>query len=157
MSSSGASTKNGGNIKSYQSLSAFSAKNSLKRSRVVYAVNPQTAFIPNTDPTILNNSINRRKRRHHRIDHRQNSRTDGTLAIVVEDSGIKDNALQMKPLSSSVMTIQNKVTGQGDDTKKKNISNGNKAGVILVVCACVFACVYYRHLLLLRNKSFAVN
>mmetsp|Transcript_54777 Transcript_54777/g.61234 ORF Transcript_54777/g.61234 Transcript_54777/m.61234 type:complete len:485 (-) Transcript_54777:198-1652(-) len=132
MSSSGASTKNGGNIKSYQSLSAFSAKNSLKRSRVVYAVNPQTAFIPNTDPTILNNSINRRKRRHHRIDHRQNSRTDGTLAIVVEDSGIKDNALQMKPLSSSVMTIQNKVTGQGDDTKKKNISNGNKAGVILV-------------------------
>mmetsp|Transcript_39596 Transcript_39596/g.44595 ORF Transcript_39596/g.44595 Transcript_39596/m.44595 type:complete len:485 (+) Transcript_39596:123-1577(+) len=132
MSSSGASTKNGGNIKSYQSLSAFSAKNSLKRSRVVYAVNPQTAFIPNTDPTILNNSINRRKRRHHRIDHRQNSRTDGTLAIVVEDSGIKDNALQMKPLSSSVMTIQNKVTGQGDDTKKKNISNGNKAGVIVV-------------------------
>jgi len=132
MSSSGASTKNGCDIKSYQSLSAFSAKNSLKRSRVVYAVNPQTAFIPNTDPTILNNSINRRKRRHHRIDHRQNSRTDGTLAIVVEDSGIKDNALQMKPLSSSVMTIQNKVTRKGDDTKKKNVRNDNKAGVILV-------------------------
>lgn len=157
MSSSGASTKNGGDGKSYSSLSAFSAENSLKRSRVVYAVNPQTAFIPNTDPTILNNSINRRKRRHHRIDYRQKSRTDGTLAIVAEDSGIKDNALQMKPLSSSVMTIQNKVAGKGDDTNKKNASNGNKAGGILVVCVCVFACVYYRHLLLLRKKSFAVN
>jgi hypothetical protein len=162
MSSSGDNNNNncgddGGSSRSYSSLSA---KSSLKRSRVLYAMNPQTAFIPTADPTILNDSINRRKQRvsrhHQQIDHRGN----GTLAIVAEypangASSINNNTHQMKPLSSSLssssvtssaMAIQkSNVTRKGEE---KNTTNDNKGGGILVVriCVCVCVCVFYLRL-----------
>jgi hypothetical protein len=158
MSSSGDNnTKNGdGDGGSSRSYSSLSAKNSLKRSRVLYAMNPQTAFIPTADPTIVNDSINRRKQRvsrhHQQIDHRGN----GTLAIVTEyaangTSSSNDNTLQMKPLLSSLssssvtssdMAIQkSNVTRKGEE---KNTTNDNKGGGILVVrIMCVCVCVFH--------------
>jgi hypothetical protein len=44
-------------------MAAKSAHNSLKRSRILYAVNPQSTFLPSVDPSILSASIARRKRR----------------------------------------------------------------------------------------------
>ena len=159
MSSSGDNNNNNrggdGDGDSSITYSSLSAKSSLKRSRVLYAMNPQTAFIPTADPTILNDSINRRKQRvsrhYQQIDHRGN----GTLAIVADypangASSINNNTLQMKPLSSSLssssvtssaMAIQkSNVTRKGEE---RNTTNDNKSGGILVVriyvCVC-FTC-----------------
>ena len=136
MPSSGAPVNNGDESNRYSSLAALSAKNSLKRSRILYAVNPQMAFIPTSDPVILQNSIDRRKRQviRHQIDHRQKSESDGTLAIVAATGGSSTNnsTLQMKPLSSSALIIQNNNTGK-DDTKKKIRNSDSKGGSILVV------------------------
>ena len=160
MSSSGDNNNNNrggdGDGDSSITYSSLSAKSSLKRSRVLYAMNPQTAFIPTADPTILNDSINRRKQRvsrhYQQIDHRGN----GTLAIVADypangASSINNNTLQMKPLSSSLssssvtssaMAIQkSNVTRKGEE---RNTTNDNKSGGILVVriyvCVCVCVC-----------------
>jgi len=45
------------------SLAALSAKNSLKRTRLIFDVNPTSVFLPSTDPLIEQAAINRRKRR----------------------------------------------------------------------------------------------
>uniref|UniRef100_A0A7S4AVS6 Uncharacterized protein n=1 Tax=Pseudo-nitzschia australis TaxID=44445 RepID=A0A7S4AVS6_9STRA len=122
--------------------SAISAKNSLKRSRILYAVNPQTAFIPTTDPLILQTSIDRRKRRsgRHQINNRfQNQGTatnnGGGMLAIKGGAAVATSELQMKPLSSSsALTIQNANNNNGkEDTKKKFLNSNNNGGGILVV------------------------
>jgi len=135
MSSPVAST-HGRNDRSINSLTSFSAKNSLRRSRLIYAQSPDSAFIPSTDVNILNESINRRKRRvsrHHsgNTNHLKKSQNDGALAIITaEESGTKVNALQMSPLPLplSVTTVQGEV-----NIKKKNSTNESKDDGMLVL------------------------
>lgn len=112
---------------------SISAKSSLKRSRILYAVNPQTAFIPTIDPVILQQSIDRRKRKitHQQIDHRPNTGANGMLAIE-GDSSSASSRLEMKPVTSSALTIQNNSTTSAE-TKTKKLSNDNSGGGILVV------------------------
>jgi len=135
MPSPGSPNDNGGATTNISTPLSLSAKNSLKRSRILYATNPHTAFIPTTDPTILQNSIDRRKRRiiRNQIDIRQKSGGNGTLAIVAAtgDSGDSASALRMKPVSSSALTIQNKDVGK-DVSKNKILKDENQGGGILV-------------------------
>jgi hypothetical protein len=136
MPSPGIPVDNGGATTNISTPLSLSAKNSLKRSRILYATNPHTAFIPTTDPTILQNSIDRRKRRiiRNQIHNRQKSGGDGTLAIVAAatDSGDSASELRMKPVSSSALTIQNKDVGK-DVSKNKILKDKNQGGGILVV------------------------
>ena len=136
MTSSGNPLGSGDTSINSSSSASLSAKNSLKRSRILYAINPQTTFIPTTDPIVLQNSIDRRKRQviRNNIDHRQKSGSNGTLAIVTTTQGDGDNggALKMKPVSSSALAIQNKGTGK-EDTKKTILKNNKQGGGILVV------------------------
>jgi hypothetical protein len=116
---------------------SLSAKNSLKRSRILYATNPQTAFIPSTDPIVLQSSIDRRRKTRiirNKIDHRQTSDSNGTLAIVAaaDHSGDNGSALKMNPVSSSALAVQHHGTGQ-EEVKKQNPKNDNQGGGILVV------------------------
>jgi hypothetical protein len=119
------------------SLASLSAKNSLKRSRILYATNPENAFIPTTDPVVLQNSIDRRRKTRiirNQIDHRQTSGSNGTLAIVAaaDNRGGNGSALQMNPVSSSALAIQNQGIGK-EDSKKEILKNDNQGGGILVV------------------------
>lgn len=107
---------------------------------MIYAQSPDSAFIPSTDVNILNESINRRKRRvsrHHsgNTNHLKKSQNDGALAIITaEESGTKVNALQMSPLPLplSVTTVQGEV-----NIKKKNSTNESKDDGMLVVCFAI--------------------
>jgi len=80
---------------SSSSIAARSAENSLKRARILYDVNPQAAFLPTVDPTILQASINRRKRRLQPQQRQQRQdASSNALALITDDMG-------MKPLPSS--------------------------------------------------------
>mmetsp|Transcript_2394 Transcript_2394/g.4480 ORF Transcript_2394/g.4480 Transcript_2394/m.4480 type:complete len:481 (+) Transcript_2394:283-1725(+) len=101
MSTTKANSQDDGVNPSYSSLVALSARHSLKRSRILYAVDPQSAFIPSTDPTILQNSINRRKRRVTQVVHPDDGKQSNALAIVNSSNDDGGNFLQMQPLSSA--------------------------------------------------------
>jgi hypothetical protein len=101
---------------SSSSLAALSALNSLKRSRVLYDVNPQAAFLPGVDPTILQASINRRKRRVQ--PQQQQQQTSNALALVSEG---------MKPLPSSSSAL----IRAGDATENSS-SNSKPTGILVV-------------------------
>jgi len=110
---------------------SLSAKNSLKRSRILYATNPQNAFIPTTDPIVLQSSIDRRRKTRiiRNQINRQTSGSNGTLAIVAaaDHSGDNGSALKMNPVPSSALAVQHQGTGQ-EDSKKKNLKNDNQGG-----------------------------
>lgn len=114
----------------HSSLAAISARHSLKRARVLYAVDPQSAFIPSTDPTILQASINRRKRRSSLPTTQTEGKQSDALAIVTENSG--DPTLQMKPVASEASKISSALTIQGNGSTTES----KKAGGILVVRLC---------------------
>jgi hypothetical protein len=116
---------------SYSSLAALSARHSFKRARVLYAIDPQSAFIPSTDPTILQASLNRRKQRMSGVApkrQQQQGQTSDALAIVTEDYADNSTTIQMKPVASertsTALTVQGG-TSQGDETKKS-------AGILVV-------------------------
>jgi hypothetical protein len=104
---------------SSSSLAALSAQQSLKRSRVLYDVNPQTTFLPGVDPTILQASINRRKRRvqpqqQQQQRYQQEQGQTNALALVSEG---------MKPLPASSNVNNNNASSKaliraGDATEK---------------------------------------
>ncbi len=117
---------------------SLSAKSSLKRTRILYATNPQTAFLPTTDPVILQRSIDRRKRKviRNEIDHKQ-SANKGTLALITTND--KESSLRMDPVpakSSTTLAIH------GEPTKKKVGTNDNPGGGILVVSCSL--CIYFQ-------------
>lgn len=125
--------------------SSLSAKKSMKRSRILYARNPETTFIPTTDPIILQNSIDRRKRRvaRHQTDNRQNFGSSGPLAIVAGTADTKndENTLEMKPVSSSALIVQNNNIGK-EGAKKKILNTNRESGTIIVVCFYTFLYLY---------------
>ena len=130
-----ATTSNGpgGSGGTISDLAALSARNSLKRSRVLFAVNPQSAFIPSEDPTITQAALNRRKRRV-AAQQQPNSHANQSNALVVATSQENDAGLQMKPVSrvdnSTALTISGS-TEKIDSNDNSN--NSNKGGGILVV------------------------
>jgi hypothetical protein len=118
-------------------LVALSAQNSLKRSRMLYATNPQSAFIPSTDGLIYQNSIRRRSTRRRLTTQNRSqqgsSASSHTLAVFNPDNNqADDNVLQMKPISSATDSTALTVHGNHTETRnqKKKMSNG---GGILVV------------------------
>jgi hypothetical protein len=131
---------NNNDIPSYASLVALSARHSLKRARVLYAVNPSSAFIPSTDPTILQASINRRRKRsiisseeegNTRSNNSGPSNKTNYDALVIATDNNNHNqhnnntTLQMKPVvASEALTIPGR-------TSKTEVTN--KTGGILVV------------------------
>eukprot|EP00980_Cylindrotheca_fusiformis_P011097 scaffold2553_cov138-Cylindrotheca_fusiformis.AAC.5 len=76
--------------------SSISAQNSLKRARILYDVNPEAAFIPRTDQTILQASIARRKRGARPQQQRDQAASSSALALVT------DNTNTMRPITPSV-------------------------------------------------------
>lgn len=114
---------------SSSSLAALSAQNSLKRTRILYDVNPQAAFLPGVDPTILQASINRRKRRV-QPQHQQTQQQHTSTAVSLVSEGIK-------PLpSSSNATNKNKPSTALILAGDANQNANNKASGILVVRLC---------------------
>ena len=114
---------------SSSSLAALSAQNSLKRTRILYDVNPQAAFLPGVDPTILQASINRRKRRV-QPQHQQTQQQQTRTAVSLVSEGIK-------PLpSSSNATNKNKPSTALILAGDANQNANNKASGILVVRLC---------------------
>jgi hypothetical protein len=116
------------------SLAAKSAQHSLKRSRILYDVNPQATFLPTVDPTILNASIARRKRRI-QPQLRQNQQESGSsnaLSLVSENGS-------MKPLSSSASANPTNtalaVAGGAND----NLDQQKPEGILTVSFVMAFA------------------
>jgi hypothetical protein len=89
-------------------------------------VNPQTAFLPGVDPTILQASINRRKRRVQPQQHQQHQQVQtNALALVSEG---------MQPLPSSSNVNNNNTSSKaliraGDATEN---SNSKPSGILVV-------------------------
>ena len=107
----------------YSSLAALSARHSIKRARVLYATNPQAAFIPSTDPTIAQASLNRRRRRPKQARVSGGKGKDSSALALVNDTDDNHTTLQMKPLageepagSSTALTLH----GTKDEAKVKN-------------------------------------
>jgi hypothetical protein len=118
---------------SYSSLVALSAQNSLKRSRILYATNPQSAFLPSTDPVILQNSMNRRySKRRVVATKEQNTTNSNALAIVNNEQ----DELQMKPISATttqgVSGGSTALTFHGNSMEADNNNKKKTSGILVV-------------------------
>lgn len=107
-------------------MAAKSAAHSSKRSRILYDVNPQAAFLPSVDPRIAAASISRRKRR---LPPGTSNNADGSgsstaLAIVSEANA----GVGIQPGETST---KNTALIRADDTAATN--DAPKPGGILVV------------------------
>jgi hypothetical protein len=134
---------------SYSSLAALSARHSLKRARVLYAVNPLLAFVPSTDPTIFQDSINRRRRRHTAsfIEQQQKdgsnrtSRSSCDTLVIATDDNINNNnthtTLRMKPVVSDGSNVSSALSISNGASNTK----ANKTAGILVVRCVIRRCV----------------
>lgn len=80
------------------SIDSISAQNSVKRSRILYDVTAETAFLPTTDPTILQASIARRKRRLQPKLQQNQAKTSNALTLVTDDSNT------MRPITPATQT-----------------------------------------------------
>lgn len=106
------------------SIESISAQNSLKRSRILHDVNPQSAFVPMSDPSLLQASINRRKRRVKPKQQQQQGTSSNALALISD--GTSDNT--MKPITpgtqadnratSSALVLADQ--GGNDETTQQN-------------------------------------
>ncbi|KAG7366402.1 serine/threonine protein kinase [Nitzschia inconspicua] len=111
---------------SYASLAALSARHSLKRARVLYCVDPQSTFLPSTDPAILQASLNRRKRRSAVPVQTKEIKQSDALALLPDDGQHNDNntIIQMMPVASELsntstaLTVQGGKSSDGDKSKK---------------------------------------
>jgi hypothetical protein len=103
-----------------ETLAAKSAHNSLKRSRILYAVNPQSTFLPSVDPSILSASIARRKRRvqPHQQQNQHNAKSgSNALALISSDP-------TMNPPAGSTALIS--------PTGANNTDNNTATGILVV-------------------------
>ena len=80
------------------SIESISAQNSVKRSRILYDVTAETTFLPTTDPTILQASIARRKRRIQPKLQQNQAKTSNALTLVTDDSST------MRPITPGTQT-----------------------------------------------------
>ena len=82
--------------------SASSAENSLKRTRVLYDVNPQAAFLPSVDPTVAQLAFQRRKRRP-QLDslHKESAANSMALSLQVSTSAnaAESSSATMEPIT----------------------------------------------------------
>ena len=117
---------------------SLSARHSIRRARMLFARTPVTAFIPDVDPKIRQNSINRRKRRiiSKQIDNHPKSKNNkSSLAIIAASDGSANNgsAISMEPLASAALAIRNEDTKKSK-SRQKILEDDNPGGGILVVC-----------------------
>ena len=115
---------------SYSSLAALSARHSLKRARVLYATNPQAAFLPAVDPVIHQASLDRRRRRPKQARTAAAVSNTSTALAVVNEEQPGHTTLTMQPVAgeepaatSSALTLPS----------ESNKSDRPKPGGILVV------------------------
>lgn len=103
-------------------LVAKSAVHSLKRSRILYDVHPQAAFIPSVDPNIEAISIARRKRRiRPTIANNQVTSTSNALAVISESNTGVPSRSQAGTVNSSTALIQSQDTTAADESKPGGI------------------------------------
>lgn len=106
-------------------LAANSAAHSLKRTRILYDVNPQAVFLPSDDPSIMALSIARRRRRVQPSFQRGHEKSSTALALVT-DSGTGVATVDTNKMSSTALI-------RTEDTTAGLASNESKPGGILVV------------------------
>lgn len=108
------------------SLAAKSASHSLKRSRILYDVNAQSAFLPAVDPAIMALSVARRKRRI------QPNVTRGSVGSSTALALVADSEMGMRPgTSTSGAATTSTALIRTDDPA--TVSGEQKPGGILVV------------------------
>ena len=116
------------------SLAALSAKVSIKRTQVLYNVTPESTFLPSVDKTILQASVNRRKRRLQASARQQQQRksagnNSNTLALITDGSSGGAAAAVDGTIGGSVDNDSNALILAGGADKK----DSNQGGGILVV------------------------
>jgi hypothetical protein len=153
--------KNNSNDPSYSSLAALSAHHSLKRARVLYATNPQAAFIPSVDPIIHQASLNRRRRRRRRpqVPAAASAAGNNTALLALVNDNENHTTLTMQPLVGEESAGNTALTLHGDSSK----SDKPKPGGILVVSApvqnpcCRLAIVIFLYLSFLSLLIFSLE
>jgi hypothetical protein len=144
---------------SYASVTALSARHSLKRARTVFDVNPQVAFIPKVDPIIAQRSLNRRRRMAvqqppathdgSQLQHQSNS---SALVLVNNQQGDGYSRMEMKTKSggdlktksggdrSSSMALTTTTMKGGINNNTVNNVDDKASGVLVVsIVICVSA------------------
>lgn len=115
------------------SLAAYSARNSWKRTRVLYDVNPQAAFVPTVDATIYAQSLARRKRRVRRQvpqQHQSNKNAgNNSLALITQGNDASKNALTSKQGNSNIESISTALVPALDGS---NPSEPKQTGILVV-------------------------
>lgn len=109
-------------------LAAKSALHSTKRARILYDVNPHTAFLPSADPVITASSIARRRRRlpPTAVAHHGGAKSSTALTVMTDSTkGVLPDGRQAAPNTSTALIRT------GDDSNQG--SEEPKAGGILVV------------------------
>lgn len=142
----------------YAALPALSAKNSMKRARIIFDVNPESAFIPGTDPTILQRSINRRRRRVLVSRDASQQFSSSALALVIPvHEGRQGMGHQMKPISAFDGVTSGALTTQATDNSGE-ATNSTKPTGILVVRGVLFSfcCCYLKHPILACLKVCSI-
>ena len=121
-------TKDSASVSS--SLAALSAQTSLKRSRVLFDVNPYATYIPTTDSNIAAAAIERRKRRAqphlYNSQHQSLASKDSNALAVISTSGSQQ---QQTPGTTSGGAASQLTIHRGDN------QNDAKHSGILVVSA----------------------
>ena len=108
-------------MSSSSSLAPKSAQNSLKRSRILYDVNPQAAFLPTADPTIVQASINRRKRRVQPQQHLEKQRENSNAIVLVTEGASSSTTANKSAPSQALVPAVNGNANDANDDKGKGI------------------------------------
>lgn len=90
-------------------LASRSAEHSLKRSRMLFDVDPQAAFLPSADPTITQLSLARRKRRSRMQGSRKQSPSSSNALALLTDTGkasMKPNGAGSESVTSSALVTK---------------------------------------------------
>jgi hypothetical protein len=125
-----------------------SAQNSLKRTRVLYDINPQAAFLPSVDPTIAQLAFQRRKRRPQSIVNNNVQQTGNSMALSLQVAPSDAPAATMEPISKHPQQTNNNnnsslvALGGQDPNAQANNQDQNKGILTLVrllavACTCV--------------------
>ena len=113
--------------------SASSAENSLKRTRVLYDVNPQAAFLPSVDPTVAQLAFQRRKRRP-QLDslHKESAANSMALSLQVSTSA---NAAESSSATMEPITRQqpNSLVAIGGDPATSSVNSDQNKGILTLV------------------------
>jgi len=121
-------------------IKSISAQNSVKRTRILYDVNAQSAFLPTTDPTILEASIARRKRRIQPKVERSQSEPSNALTIVTDDS---NTMKPITPVTQSTSTSSSALV-LADDHNSGSEKREKASGILVVRIDIVLLHYFFR-------------